>query len=136
MSGKEGKDTAGGAMEWIRNRTQKYYKAVKVEKFNKAFDTEETQATIQSFVRIFIGVYNFNFFLRSIRDQNDTDFFHSCFFFQFFSCLIIFQFVSTHSDAILYLSLTYHHVIDTLLIYFDPLIVCIYLYRSHFFVFF
>ena len=88
MSGKEGKDTAGGAMEWIRNRTQKYYKAVKVEKFNKAFDTEETQATIQSFVRIFIGVYNFNFFLRSIRDQNDTDFFHSCFF---FSILLMFD---------------------------------------------
>ena len=62
MSGKEGKDTAGGAMEWIRNRTQKYYKAVKVEKFNKAFDTEETQATIQSFVRIFMAYIILIFF--------------------------------------------------------------------------
>ena len=56
MSNKEGekenKEGSNGAFDWIKQRLQKYYKAVKADKFQKAISQEETVLTINSFIEV------------------------------------------------------------------------------------
>jgi len=53
-SEKEGekKSSADGALDWIKARTQKYYKNVKTEKFQKLIENPETEAIIREFLEV------------------------------------------------------------------------------------
>ena len=53
-SEKEGekKSSAEGALDWIKARTQKYYKNVKTEKFQKLIENPETEAIIREFLEV------------------------------------------------------------------------------------
>jgi len=54
MTSKEGgkDENASSAVDWIRLRLSKYYKSIKAEKFDKNFNDEETQTTIQEFIEM------------------------------------------------------------------------------------